>query len=180
MAWTSPGTAVVGQLLTASYWNAQVRDNLLFLFNQPSARVTHNANQSIASATVTALAFNTERWDTDTIHDPVTNNSRLTCKTAGKYLIWANINWDASNGGTFREARFRVSGGSDYALQGAQVANGLTGGGTGAANMILTAIVDLAVNDYVELLVRHDVGAPINVNVVGVSSPEFGMQRLGA
>lgn len=28
MAWTSPGTAVTGAVLTASYWNTQVRDNL--------------------------------------------------------------------------------------------------------------------------------------------------------
>ena len=35
----------------------------------PGARVYHNANQSISNTTVTALAFNSERWDTDTIHD---------------------------------------------------------------------------------------------------------------
>jgi microcystin-dependent protein len=28
MSWTSPGTAVVGQLVTAAYWNQQIRDNL--------------------------------------------------------------------------------------------------------------------------------------------------------
>ena len=29
MAWTTPGTAVAGSVLTSSFWNAQVRDNLL-------------------------------------------------------------------------------------------------------------------------------------------------------
>ena len=28
MAWTTPGTAVAGDVLTAAFWNAQVRDNL--------------------------------------------------------------------------------------------------------------------------------------------------------
>ena len=35
------------------------------------------------------LSFDSERYDTDSIHDTVTNNSRLTCKTPGKYLIVA-------------------------------------------------------------------------------------------
>jgi hypothetical protein len=29
MAWTTPGTATAGEVLTASFWNAQVRDNML-------------------------------------------------------------------------------------------------------------------------------------------------------
>ena len=28
MAWTTPGTAVAGEVLTAAFWNEQVRDNL--------------------------------------------------------------------------------------------------------------------------------------------------------
>jgi len=28
MAWTTPGTAVAGSVLTSAFWNAQVRDNL--------------------------------------------------------------------------------------------------------------------------------------------------------
>ena len=31
MAWTTPGTATAGSVLTASFWNTQVRDNLLAL-----------------------------------------------------------------------------------------------------------------------------------------------------
>jgi len=31
MAWTTPGTATAGQVLTASFWNEQVRDNMLEL-----------------------------------------------------------------------------------------------------------------------------------------------------
>lgn len=33
MAWTTPGTAVAGDVLTAAYWNTQVRDN--FIAGQP-------------------------------------------------------------------------------------------------------------------------------------------------
>lgn len=31
MAWTTPGTATAGSVLTAAYWNTQVRDNLIEL-----------------------------------------------------------------------------------------------------------------------------------------------------
>jgi hypothetical protein len=33
MAWTTPGTAVAGEVLTAAFWNEQVRDNALFLYD---------------------------------------------------------------------------------------------------------------------------------------------------
>ena len=31
MAWTTPGTAVAGDVLTAAFWNTQVRDNMIEL-----------------------------------------------------------------------------------------------------------------------------------------------------
>jgi hypothetical protein len=31
MAWTTPGTATAGEVLTASFWNTQVRDNMIEL-----------------------------------------------------------------------------------------------------------------------------------------------------
>src|SRR5919108_3473294 len=63
---------------------------------QPSVRVFHNATQSITTATETALAFNSERWDTafgsaSTQHDTATNNSRLTAQYAGKYLVVGHV-----------------------------------------------------------------------------------------
>jgi hypothetical protein len=53
----------------------------------PQARVSHSASQSIAHNTVTTLVFDTEEIDTDAMHSNVTNNSRLTINTAGKYII---------------------------------------------------------------------------------------------
>jgi hypothetical protein len=33
MAWTTPGTAVAGDVLTAAFWNEQVRDNMTHLYD---------------------------------------------------------------------------------------------------------------------------------------------------
>jgi len=41
MAWTTPGTAVAGEVLTAAFWNEQVRDNMLIgnpVFTNEAAR----------------------------------------------------------------------------------------------------------------------------------------------
>jgi hypothetical protein len=139
---------------------------------QPTARVTHSANQSITTATLTALAFDTERFDTDTIHDTVTNNSRLTCKTAGKYQIIGGIRWGLSSAGTVRIVSIRLNGTTEI---------GRPGQAPGAAinqEQIAVTIWDMAVNDYVELTVYHDVGSSINVEKQAAWSPEFMMVRV--
>ena len=64
------------------------------------ARVYNNANISIPDSTVTALTFNSERWDTDSIHSTVSNTSRLTAQTASKYDIKGNIKWASNSTGT--------------------------------------------------------------------------------
>ena len=63
------------------------------------ARAHHSSNQSITNNTFTVLSLNSERWDTDSIHDNSTNNSRLTCNTAGKYIITAGVYWGQDTSG---------------------------------------------------------------------------------
>ena len=47
-----------------------------------NVRAYNNANITVPNATLTALPLNSERWDTNSIHDLATNNTRLTCQTA--------------------------------------------------------------------------------------------------
>jgi hypothetical protein len=139
------------------------------------ARVYHDANQSIAPNTATALAFNSERYDTDGIHDPSTNNSRLTCKTAGKYLIMGNIQWAASASETERTARIRLNGSAYIAVVG-QIQRG-----TYSLCQVVSTIYDLDLDDYVELVVRQGTNGSIDVECPPGHeySPEFMMQRIG-
>ena len=55
------------------------------------ARAYHDASQSISNSSATSLALNQERYDTDTIHDLSTNNSRLTAPSDGYYHIEGNV-----------------------------------------------------------------------------------------
>lgn len=138
------------------------------------ARAYHSVNQSIADNTDTALALNSERYDTDAIHDNVTNNSRLTCKTAGKYIIVGNVAFDLNNTG-IRLLRIRLNGVTNI---GSQLTRGSAGTGSDD-NMNVSTIYDLAVNDYVQLFFFQNSGVALNVNANASVSPEFMMQRIG-
>ncbi len=137
------------------------------------ARVYNSVAQAIPTGTPTAVTFDTERYDTDTIHEGVTNPSRLTCRTAGKYLIGIALQLDnliankhfcvilKLNGTTEICARTRYNVGAEPPYLG------------------MNAVYDLAVTDYVETIVDHDNGNDRNILSVAAKTPEFWMQRLG-
>jgi len=136
------------------------------------ARVYHSSGQTIPNNSHTACAFDSESYDTDGIHDPVTNNTRLTCKTPGKYLITGCVAWDA-NGPGYRHIHIRKNGGGSYA--------GVTiGGFTGAWNyVVVTSLLDLVVDDYVELILYQTSGGNLDVKSSGEQNPSFMMQKVG-
>jgi hypothetical protein len=139
---------------------------------QPAARVFHNAAQSTTTAVAFVLAFNSERFDTDTIHDTSTNNSRLTCKTAGKYQITANVDW-VGNATGYRQIYLRLNGATIIASAiDPQLGAGIN------THQSVTTLYDLAVNDYVEAVVIQTSGGSLNVNSTANYSPEFMMARI--
>jgi hypothetical protein len=52
-----------------------------------SCRVYNSGNQTISNATWTDLTFDSELYDTDTMHDTSSNTNRITFTTAGVY-VW--------------------------------------------------------------------------------------------
>jgi hypothetical protein len=119
----------------------------------PTARVYASANVSIANNTVTPVPFDSERYDTDTIHDNVTNNTRLTCKTVGVYLI-GGVVWFAANATGYRDVQIAVNGTTIVGRSVVPVSNG-----TDPTVVTLSGVPwQLAVNDYVELRVAQNAG----------------------
>lgn len=152
------------------------KGGLAKVLSAPMARVYHDANQSIADSTWTTLAFNQERFDTDTIHDTATNNSRLTIQTAGKYILFANVEFDV-NGTGGRGLRIILNG---------DTTNGIIGQvllpATAAASqrmVIATPPYDFSAGDYVELQVWQNSGGARTVAAIAAYSPEFGIVRVG-
>jgi hypothetical protein len=151
----------------------------------PCARVYHSATQTASNGLWTALAFNSERFDVDglgtsTIHDNTTNNSRLTCRVAGVYLITGHCQLDSTAGGTQRYLHIMLNGTTDIA-GGGLTASAFSGSiGTDDAHLHTSTVYKLAVNDYVQLRVFHDCGADRNIDSLGNWSPEFMMVRVAS
>jgi hypothetical protein len=125
----------------------------------PRARAKRTSAQSIANGTITAVTLPAEDYDTDAIHDTSTNTSRLTCKTAGWYVISGYAQWNSgATGGARRVGTIRLNGTTnlDLAEQGAPAAGTFPGHAIGAQYY-------LAVNDYVELVVYQDSGGSVDV-----------------
>jgi hypothetical protein len=136
------------------------------------ARVTHSLSQSIPNATLTVLSFDSERWDTNGIHDPTTNNSRLVCKTSGMYLIFGHVLWDV-NGTGARRIDIRLNGTTPIGIQEVQAASGFD-----FTILSVATTYPLNANDYVELVAYQASGGALSVGSASNYTPEFGMVKL--
>jgi len=136
------------------------------------ARAYHSADQAISTETHTDLAFNQERYDTDNIHHNVTNNSRLTCKTAGTYAIVGNVIWDGVAGGV-RWIYIKLNDTTTIAKSAIGAVD------VNEKGMIVSTKYQLAVGDFVTLRVWHNQGGDVDVLFYDDYSPTFMMQREG-
>jgi len=140
----------------------------------PTARVYRTADQSIPNNAGTAVAFTAERFDNNSIHDNVTNNTRLTCRTAGRYLVGACVHFDVS--ATGGRGLWLLLNGVTSIWQAFGGANATASQGTTVA---LATLYDLNVNDYVEVIAFQNSGGALNAKAIGNYSPEFYMVWAG-
>lgn len=89
MAWTTPRTWAVNEKVTAANMNTYISNNLSHLVSPPFCDLyaTAPGNTSGSASTFTAIPFDTEIADTDTMHSTTSNTSRITATTAGLYLV---------------------------------------------------------------------------------------------
>ncbi len=137
------------------------------------ARAYNSSAISLTNNAMTAISFDSEIYDTDTIHDTSTNTGRLTCKTAGVYLIVANIAFAAHNTGQ-RLLNIKHNGTTVLAEHAQPASNDGT-----ATSMSLATIYPLEMNDYVELFVRQKSGGALDLVSAAHQSPEFMMHKIG-
>jgi hypothetical protein len=137
--------------------------------NQPRAAADLITPQSITASTRTALIWDTSVYDNDSILDiGGSNPTRLAVTAAGRYLVTAKVRMDAGTGG---------GGSQRYAVLQHSGARGDFGKvefnyGTAALEFCMSAIIDLATTEYIELDVFHDSGASEGVTA------EIQVQRL--
>jgi len=181
MGWTDGVDLTTGDLVTEAGWNNYMgaAGSIQFLYDRPMARVYHNANQALTQEDTTTVAFNSERFDTDVIHDNTTDNSRLTCKTAGIYQITTNLQFSDVDGtdnfASYMGTYFFLNATTSIARTKEHVFEG-----TNSYNVVLTTLYELAVNDYVEVRVfAYYLDANAQLDVAGNISPEFMMVWVG-
>lgn len=145
-----------GQVLTASDLEQYVmRQN-----GKPVGHFTKSASQSISTGTPTALTWDQETFDTDAAHSTSSNTSRYTVQTAGKYKIYAVVEWGGNSSST-RDLSIRVNGSGTESIM------DHIGGSMPASNhcQALAGIipVTLAVSDYFELFAAQSTGGSLSV-----------------
>lgn len=143
-----------------------------------ACRVTRGAALSVASGTgLTTVAFTSEEYDTDGMHDTVTNNSRITIQTAGFYILGFNGTFAAA--ATYQRvfARLLVNATLEIARD-QKPGTGLSFSGV----LGITTAYRFVVGDYIEVQVsQSDSGAAArNLEANPDYSPEFWAARLGS
>lgn len=138
-----------------------------------SARVFNSGSINIADSTNTILTFDSERWDTDSIHSTSVDTSRLTATTAGKYYIFAHTTWQANPTGR-RTLKIKLNSGDVIAFAGHPA---IADVGAMTPQSVGTHY-QLGVGDYVEVEVSQASGGSLSVDPVEKYSLEFGLVKL--
>ena len=136
------------------------------------ARVYDASNQSITTATETAMAQDSEMYDTGGYHDNSTNNSRLTAPVTGYYNITGHIRF-AGNATGLRWIGIREGGATYIARQHAQEVE------ASAVSLSVSADYYLAAAEYVELIVYQSSGGNLDVQTAAEYSSRFAINRIG-
>lgn len=149
-----------------------VDDNAVAAF--VGARVYLGANQSLTSGAVTAIQFNTENFDTNTLHDNATSNTRLTVPAThgGKWSISGAVAFGSNSTGE-RLIRVMLNGATILAEARASVSS------TATKVPVVSTIFQLAAGDYVELHAYQDTGAGLDA-LSGLGQTWFAAHKLGA
>lgn len=146
----------VNAVETAQIKDANVTSAKLAQPKPYSCRAKNSGIQSIPDAQETVVNLGAEDFDSDTMHALVTNNSRIVCKRAGRYFVYAKCLFAAPGAnqlflyknGSFLLILDDIIGG--FCLQGADY-------------------VELAVNDYLQLKVIQFSASAINLNTASFS-----------
>ena len=121
--------------------------------------LTKNVDQTISTATDTALTWQAEIFDTDAFHSTSSNTSRITIPAGkgGKYEFSFALRWSGNATG-YRNVSFYVNGSTGAIIN--RVIN------LNASDPIMngSVLLDLSAGDYFELYVYQNSGGNLDVN----------------
>ena len=105
-------TWIVGNDVTASQLNSNLRDAINYLIGPPIATVYQTASQAMSSTanTPTAISFDSSAVDSYSGHSGSVNPSRYIGQVSGWYLVCGAIVYVPSGSGTYRKAQVYKNG----------------------------------------------------------------------
>lgn len=179
---TRPPAPYLGQTIfetdrsRLSYWDGSLWYPIT---NGPSCRVFHNADQSIASGAETTVAFNQERFDPDGMHDPVTNNSRVTIPFAGVYTMVFSGHYQSRADYLHAYAQLLANGSLIISLPNA--VGTFTGPGSSGLRVGSSGLWKFNAGDYVEVRTTqvNSAAAASLLQSASAYSPEFAVAWVG-
>lgn len=154
-------TWVAGEVVTAAYFNSNVRDAGNFWLSVPTAVLRQTVAQSMTSGSGTAVTFDTEDLDNDNGHSVTTNTSRYNPQTPGRFQFSGAVGWVSSAAGG-RITYWAKNGTPFNASQNVQ------GGTTGGVNRLTSVTMDDTFNgttDYLELFGLQSSGGALSTDI---------------
>jgi hypothetical protein len=88
-----PRTWVASENVTATIMNGTtgVKGALDFILSPPRCLVYQTATSSTTSGSTSVITFDTEQYDTDTMHSTSVNTGRITATTTGLYTVYGQV-----------------------------------------------------------------------------------------
>jgi hypothetical protein len=168
---------VAGEIVTASYMNTNIRDAGNFFLAWPVCETRQTVAQSIATGGAGApLLFDFNDSDTDGGHSTVTNTSRYTGKTAGRFQFSGASSF-AANGTGRRACLWYVNNVTGSA---GQVAINATATGDAQIPARARTYFLNGSTDYVELWAWHDSGVTLSTLATPVQlQPNMSVRMVG-
>jgi hypothetical protein len=183
MAYSDPNSVHVPSSGTSppAAWGGVIRDDVAWLAGdvasgnpKPMCRAYHASSQSIATATNSSVALDSERYDVGNCHSTTTNNSRLTVPAGGGgiYHIGGAATF-ASNATGIRIVWILYNGTTRISEQDAPSVSANT------CSLQVSCDYKLAAGDYVELQAYQTSGGLLSVTSNSNWSPEFWFHWIG-
>lgn len=165
----------VGSVLTAAQLNTYVSNAVAFLLSTPVCEVRQTSNQSLANGASVAILMDTEDIDNDNGHSTVTNTSRYTAQTGGRFQVSGGVGF-ASNATGARVAWLSVNGTTN---NGSGVESTPVGGGGVTLVPTRTKTLFLNVGDYVEVFGLQSSGGSLNTDVTTLDQSSMSVRWVG-
>ena len=165
MPFVLPADPSDGQIAPAS-WGDEVRAALNWLANPPACRANRTSAQSVAHGTDTAIQFNAaDTFDTAAMHDPASNNTRVTAPATGIYVVMMQLYW--ASGGAAMIPKLRVNGTTEI--------GSIREDQAGTLNQQSVSTWKFTTGDYVEAVAFQFSGDAVNVDIAWLSMVYVGL-----